>query len=591
MIRRLAIRGLVVIDEAELEPAAGLTAITGETGAGKTVIAQALALLVGGQADAKAVRPGTRHALVEATLALPDGFWAGLDDDDPARLARELADDPDEIVVALRVPAEGRARALVDGQTTTRAAAAALAGGTIRFSSQHEGRKLLAGGTQLAVLDAFAGPDAQRLAVELAALRRRLRALDAALREAHERRDAAERERAALEDLVAAVDAAALDPQEEVALTTERDRLRHADRLAQTASSAADALAPEAGGGALEQVGEAIRQLDGVSSIDPTLAEAVTSLRGVDAGLQDVSSTLRAYLADLDAEPGRLDHIEERLGVYDHLSRRYGPGVAAVIARADEARAALADLDTGAGATADLEGERDAVRADARALAASLAARRAEAAPRLEGAVTAELADLAMGAAEVRIELTDDGGDPPQERATMWLRANPGLPEAPLADAASGGELSRVLLALHGVAAQAEPHVTWIFDEVDAGVGGVTATAVATKLRALAAARQVIVITHLPQVAAVADRHYRLVKGIDAEGRATTSIEAVEGDGLVDELCRMLGAAPGDEGARRHAQELLERRSGGESAGKPARARRTKGAGAGETPPGARRTS
>jgi DNA repair protein RecN (Recombination protein N) len=185
---------------------------------------------------------------------------------------------------------------------------------------------------------------------------------------------------------------------------------------------------------------------------------------------------------------------------------------------------------------------------------------RHEAAPRLEAAVVAELAELAMGAAEVRIELTDDGGDPPVQRATLWLRPNPGLPEAPLADVASGGELSRVLLALHGVAAQAEPDTTWIFDEVDAGVGGVTATAVASKLQALARDRQVIVITHLPQVAAVAERHYRLVKGVDDAGRATTTIEAVEGEGLIDELCRMLGSAPTDAGARRHAQELLERR-------------------------------
>jgi DNA repair protein RecN (Recombination protein N) len=193
---------------------------------------------------------------------------------------------------------------------------------------------------------------------------------------------------------------------------------------------------------------------------------------------------------------------------------------------------------------------------------------RHEAAPRLEAAVTEQLADLAMAAAEVRIELVRDDGDPPIERATMWLRANPGLPEAPLADVASGGELSRVLLALHGVAADAEPDATWIFDEVDAGVGGVTATAVAAKLAALARTHQVIVITHLPQVAALAERHYRLVKGVDSDGRATTAIEAVEGEAIVDELCRMLGAAPGDEGARRHAHELLARRLSRRASGK-----------------------
>lgn len=159
MIRRLEIRGLVVIDRAELEPGPGLTAITGETGAGKTVVAQALALLVGGQADSKGVRPGAKHALVEATLGLPEGFWDDLDDDDPARDVRELVDDETEVVVAQRVPAEGRSRALLDGQTVTRAAAGSVAGRLIRFSSQHEGRRLVAGATQLAVLDAFAGPE------------------------------------------------------------------------------------------------------------------------------------------------------------------------------------------------------------------------------------------------------------------------------------------------------------------------------------------------------------------------------------------------------------------------------------------------
>lgn len=560
MIRRLAINGLVVIERAELDPAPGLTAITGETGAGKTVIAQALSMLVGAPADAKAVRPGARHALVEATLGLPKGFWDGSDDDGQLAAAQELVEDPAEAVVAVRVPAEGRARALVDGQTTTRAAAAAITGKIVRFSSQHEGRKLVAGATQLAILDAFAGTGAQALVQELAGLRRRLRALQGALDEARARRQAAERERASLEDLVGAVDAAGLSVEEETRLRQDRDRLLHADRLVQAASTAADALAPDSADGAVDRIGGAIHAVDAVREIDPQLAEAATALMALQANAQDVASMLRGYLADLDAEPGQLDHIEERLTTYDRLSRRYGPGTAEVLAAADTARAALADLEEGEGADAELEREYSVVVEQARDVAQRLSAARHEAAPRLEAAVVAELAELAMGAAEVRIELTDDGGDPPVQRATLWLRPNPGLPEAPLADVASGGELSRVLLALHGVAAQAEPDATWIFDEVDAGVGGVTATAVASKLQALARDRQVIVITHLPQVAAVAERHYRLVKGVDDDGRATTTIEAVEGEGLIDELCRMLGSAPTDEGARRHAQELLERR-------------------------------
>jgi DNA repair protein RecN (Recombination protein N) len=563
VIRRLEIRGLVVIERAELEPAAGLTAITGETGAGKTVVAQALSLLVGGQADARAVRPGARHALVEATLGLPSGFWDDLDPADAAAGLRELVDDESEVVVAQRVPAEGRARALLDGQTVTRAAAGAVAGRLIRFSSQHEGRRLVASSTQLAVLDAFAGADAVDLARRLAASRRRLSGLARALATARERRDAAERERAALEDLVAAVDAAGIGLEEEQDLRAERGRLVHADRLAQAALSAVEALSPDAGdGGAVQLAGEAARALSAVIEVDEALRPPWQDLRAVEATIQDIASTLRSYVASLDAEPHRLAEVEERLTVYDRLSRRYGPGTKEVLDRADQARTSLAELEVGADADAQLAGEHAATLAQARELAGELREVRREAAPRLEEAVAAELAELAMPAAAVRVEIVEDPGDPPTDRAVLWLRANPGLPEAPLADVASGGELSRVLLALHGVAAAADPDVTWVFDEVDSGVGGVTATAVAAKLEALARARQVIVITHLPQVAALAERHYRLVKGVDADGRATTRIDAVEGDDLIDELCRMLGAAPTDGGARTHARELLARRDG-----------------------------
>ena len=580
MIRRLEIRGLVVIERAELEPGPGLTAITGETGAGKTVVAQALSLLVGGPADARAVRPGARHALVEATLALPDGFWDELDDDAASAL-RPLVDDESEVVVAQRVPAEGRSRALLDGQTVPRAAAGAVAGRLIRFSSQHEGRRLVAGATQLAVLDAFAGPAAVAGASRVAALRRRLRALDRELAEARARRDAAERERAALEDLVAAVAAAGIDLEEEVALRADRARLLHADRLAQAAQTAAEALAPDAGeGGAGELVGQAARALDPVLDVDPSLAPARAELASIEIALHDTASTLRHYLASLDAQPGRLAEVEERLTIYDRLARRHGPTTDDVIRAADAARAALEELDGGEQVGAALAAEHATVAAEAAEVADVLHELRREAAPRLQEAVAAELADLAMSSAALRVELVREPGEPPADRVVFWLRANPGLPEAPLADVASGGELSRVLLALHSVAAAAEPNVTWIFDEVDSGVGGVTATAVAAKLEALARSRQVIVITHLPQVAALADRHYRLVKGVDDTGRATTEIAAVEGEGLVDELCRMLGAAPTDEGARRHATELLAR-SGGGPAEPPRRVKRTSRAKAG----------
>jgi DNA repair ATPase RecN len=352
VIRTLEVRDLVVIERAEVAPPAGLTAITGETGAGKTVLAQALGLLAGAPADAGAVRPGARHALVQATLRLPEGFWDRLDEDDPAAALRELAEDEGEVVIARRVPAEGRARALIDGQAAPREAVAALARALIRFSAQHEHRRLVSPASQLAVLDAFAGADVVAGAERLAALRRRLRALDRALAGARGRREAAERERADLEELVAAVDAAALDPQEEAALLAERERLRHAEGLAAAAAAAAEALTPadDAGGaGAVAAVGSAAGALAPLVGVDPALAGPHADLAAAEASLQEAALALRAYLEDLDAEPGRLTQIEERLETYSRLSRRHGPGTAEVIARAAAAREALRGLDEGAG--------------------------------------------------------------------------------------------------------------------------------------------------------------------------------------------------------------------------------------------------
>jgi DNA repair protein RecN (Recombination protein N) len=563
MIRSLEIRDLVVIERAELEPAPGLTAVTGETGAGKTVLAQALGLLAGGPADARAVRPGARHALVQATLALPEGFWDRLDEDDPARALREAAEDEAEVVLGRRVPADGRARALLDGGAVPREALAALADALLRFSGQHEHRRLVGPAAQLAALDAYAGtgPAAERLRV----LRRRLRAAERALTAARERREAAERERAELEELVAAVEEAALDPAEEGALLAERERLRHMGALAEGAARAAAALSgDDAELGAVGLVGTALGAVAPLAEVDPGLGPPAEELAAAEGALQETLLGLRRYLDGLEAEPGRLEAVEARLEIYARLDRRYGPGCEAVLARAAEARESLDALDAGAAGDAALAAERDALLAEAREQAGSLAERRRAAAPALEEAVAAELSELAMPRARVRVEVDADEDDPPADRATIWLQANPGLPEAPLAETASGGELSRVLLALHGVAA-ADPaagEATWVFDEVDAGIGGVTAAAVGARLAALAGGRQVIVITHLPQVAALADVHYRLDKGPGADGRARTRIEPVEGDALVAELCRMLGASKRDPGARRHAEELLARRAG-----------------------------
>lgn len=561
MIREIEIRDLVVIERAHIEPVAGLTAITGETGAGKTVVAQALGLLAGGQADPKAVRPGAKHALVQATVAIPEGFWDSLDPDDPAHQVRELAEHEDEVVVARRVPAEGRARALVDGQVASRDGVAAFVGALVRFSGQHEQRRLVGPAAQMAILDAFAGPEAVGLSGQVAAMRRELGALARRIDEARARREGAAREKEALEVLVAEVDDVAPDPAEEQALLAERGRLAHAERLAEAAASAIGLLDGGDEGGALTAAGRAMRAIEQVIDLDPTLAPVLEDLAAGEAALQEALIGVRRYADDLGAEPGRLEWVEGRLARYDALSRRYGPGTEAVVARAEEARAALDALADGGAEDDALTVERDGLLARARKAAASLHDMRVAAAPDLARRVQAELQDLAMSGAELRVEITADDSEVPQDTVSLVMRANPGLPEAPLAQAASGGELSRVLLALHSVAAAAEPGVAWVFDEVDAGIGGVTAGTVGARLAEMALGRQVVVITHLPQVAAAADRHYRLVKGTAEDGRAITTIDAVEGDALVDELCRMLGAAPDDAAARGHARELLARRA------------------------------
>jgi DNA repair protein RecN (Recombination protein N) len=561
VIRSLEVRDLVVISRAELSPPPGLTAITGETGAGKTVLTQALGLLAGAPADTAAVRAGARHALVQATLALPEGFWDRLDEDDPARGLRDLVEDEQEVVIARRVPAEGRARALIDGQAAPRDAVASLARATLRLSAQHEHRRLVGAASQLGILDAFAGPEALAAADRLAALGRHIRAARREVSAARARRDAAAREREELAALVDAVDTAALDPAEEDALLRERERLRHAESLAAAVAGAAEALAPgDDRPGAVDLAAEAGRLLGQARAVDAELAGPAEDIAGAIAALQEAVLFVRSYLHDLDAEPGRLDQVDERLEDYRRLRRRFdAPDTPALIERADTAREELRALDDGDGALTRIEADLAASLDEARGLAAALRDRREEAAPRLADAVGEQLSELGMTRASLRVEVGEAPGDPPVGTCVMWLRANPGLPEAPLAATASGGELSRVLLALHVVAAGGD-RASWVMDEVDAGIGGVTATAVGSRLRAMAADRQVIVITHLPQVAAMADAHYRLVKGVDADGVATTAIEAVAGDELVAELCRMLGASPDDDGARRHAQELLARR-------------------------------
>ncbi len=557
MIRSLEIRGLVVIEHAELALGPGLTVITGETGAGKTVLTNALGLLGTMPADPTMVRPGHVNALIQATIAVSEDFWDGLDEDDPARGVRELADDPAEFTVSRRIPAEGRSRSFVDGVAVPHAAIASLVGQVIRFSGQGEQRLLTSPRVQMQALDRFIGPETVGRAADLARLRAAYRS---AVRE-HERA-AAERDRVALhradlEDLAAQLAALAPVDGEVGQLTAERDRLRHADRLVRAAAAAAEAVAPtDADDGARDLVGRAEHDVGEVVAIDPLLEPSLRLLGEARALLEEAALELRGYLDGMDADPARLDAIEARFGELDRVARRAGCGIDQLATRWDDIDRELAEGRAAADDDARYRELQDARLAEIALVARRLADDRGRGADDLAVALTAALGDLAMPDATVRVVVRSDDPVLGPESVQILLQPNAGLPEAPMSEVASGGELSRVLLALHGLSVGADD-ATWVFDEIDAGIGGVTAGAVARRLAELGRSAQTIAITHLAQVAAAADAHLVLDKGAGDDGVARTTIYPVVGDERVGELCRMLGAPADDPVAREHATGMI----------------------------------
>jgi DNA repair protein RecN (Recombination protein N) len=557
MIRSLEIRGLVVIDHAELELGPGLTVITGETGAGKSVLSNALGLLGAAAADPGIVRPGHRHALVQAAVEVPEAFWEALDEDDPARAIVDLADDPLEFTITRRIPADGRARSFVDGVAVPRAAVGALVGQLIRFSGQGEQRALTSPRAQLTALDQFCGADVVVRADELDWLRRAFRARDRARAALEADREGAARRRADLEDLVAQMDALAPGDGEHDQLVAERDRLRHADRLVRAASVAAEAVAPsESDLGARELIGQAERAVSEVVAIDPLLAPTAHLLGEAQALIGEAAVELRGYLDALDPEPGRLDAIEARLSEFARVAHRAACTPEELPLRLREGHVALEGTNDPADDEQRYQEQRRAELDEISIRGDALSALRADGAVRLADALRGALIDLAMPEARVRVDVVATADPLEEDRVTIVVQPNPGLPEAPLGDVASGGELSRVLLALQGLAAGADP-ATLVFDEIDSGIGGVTASAVATRLAALGRRTQTVAITHLAQVAAAADTQFVLRKHTGQDGIARTDIVSVEGEARIDEICRMLGAAIDDDGAREHAAQLL----------------------------------
>jgi len=569
VLEELRIRSLGVIDESVLELGPGFTAITGETGAGKTMVVTALGLLLGGRADSGAVRTGAKTARVEGLVHAADG-------DRGAALLRAVDEvggesEDDRVVLARQISAEGRSRAFAGGAAVPVAALTRLADQLVAVHGQSDQHRLLRPGAQRDALDRFAGDETLRLVEQFAVQHAELRAVEAELAEVV----ASARERAREADLLrfGLGEVEAVDPQpgEEASLAAEESRLGFADTLRSAAEQAREALSSEDGAvDALGTVSTARKLLDGVRDHDAEAAGLADRLAEVSYLLSDVAADVSSYASGLETDPARLAAVSERRAALVALTRKYGETVDEVLTWAERSSARLLELD----GTDERIDRLDSRRADLRATLAktgtALSTARLRAAKRLGAAVTRELASLAMPHARLTVEVSqhdDPSGLAVGERTLrmsasgldeveLLLAANTGADARPLGKGASGGELSRVMLAVEVSLAATHPVPTFVFDEVDSGVGGKAAVEVGRRLAMLARHAQVVVVTHLPQVAAFADRHVVVVKSSD--GTVTSSgLNVLDDSGRVRELSRMLAGLEDSETAIAHAEELL----------------------------------
>ncbi|MCL6300560.1 DNA repair protein RecN [Streptomyces kronopolitis] len=570
----MRIRSLGVIDDAVVELSPGFTAVTGETGAGKTMVVTSLGLLLGGRADPALVRIGAKSAVVEGRISVAAHA--------PAAVRAEEAGaelDDGALLISRTLSAEGRSRAHVGGRSVPVGLLAELADDLVAVHGQTDQQGLLRPARQRQALDRYAGDAVAVPLAKYTAAHRRLRAvateLDELTTRARERSQEADLLRFGLDEIAAAEPL----PGEDTELAAEAERLGHAEALASAATVAHAALAgnpedPE-GVDATTLVAGAHRALEAVRSHDQDLATLAERLGEIGILMADVAGELASYADGLDADPLRLAAVEERRAALNHLTRKYGQDITAVLAWSQDGAARLAELDGDDDRIGELTAERDALRTELGELAQALTDARTASAARFAEAVTAELAELAMPHARVSVEIRQsevagDGADGIEvggrtvaygpagaDEVELLLAPHPGAPPRPIAKGASGGELSRVMLAVEVVFAGSDPVPTYLFDEVDAGVGGKAAVEVGRRLARLAKKAQVVVVTHLPQVAAFADRQLLVAKTND--GSVTRSgVTVLEGEERVRELSRMLAGQEDSETARAHAEELLE---------------------------------
>jgi DNA repair protein RecN (Recombination protein N) len=462
-------------------------------------------------------------------------------------------------VLGRRIAGSGRTRAFVQGRSASAGDLRAVGSRLLAFYGQHEHRKLVLASAQLDILDGFAGVEHLKRRARYRDAHAAVSALSRELAGLREREGARERDLDLLRYELAEIEASSPDADEQRELAAERDRLRHAEGLREAAAAALGAISgAEDDGGARGLLGSAEAALAAVDGVDPSLDELANQVRAATMELDDAASALRSYGEGVEAEPGRLEQVEERLDAMGRLERKHGGSIEAVLAHADRCRDEIQRLENAEELTAELErrlGDASTLRAG---LAGELSAERAKGARKLAKRVATELAELALEEALLEVSLDPHpAGFGPHGSETVELRiaTNPGIPPSPLRNAASGGELSRIMLALTGLASRTGD-ATLVFDEIDAGIGGSTARAVGERLSALGSERQVICITHLPQVASQAEANFRIDKRARA-GQTRATVEWVDGDELVAEIVRMLGAARDDEAASRHARELL----------------------------------
>ena len=552
VLTEISVENVALIEEATLELSPGLNAITGETGAGKTLLATALQMLLGGRARSEAVRAGAKRAVVEGTFVVPGAASSAILAEALGDLAEEV--DPDDGLILRRTLTEdGRSRCYVGGVGVPVRALSVIGERLVSYHSQREQTRLTEPAQQLAILDDFLDGEASRAKEEHASL---WQVVESDRRELEEIRASAEarlRELDYLRYQLAEIESADYSAEEIAALSRERERLRNVTNLLQAAAAATATLGSEEGRGAMDLLAGAISELERASRYDEALVGTLERLGALSAELEDVLYELRAYLDGLEADPSRLEAVEDRLGVLRVLERKYGDDIEGYLEEARERLGRLENLDE---ETAGLESSIAKGEKRLGELAATLTAGRQAAAERLSEKVQENLADLNLGKTTFRAELVPaPPGSAGAERVEFVIRPNPGEPELPVRRYASGGELSRIMLSIRLAQERIEPGSTYIFDEVDAGIGGETATAVGAKLRELGERNQVLTITHLPQIASEASSHI-VVSKEEASGRTITRIRRVEGEERLHEMARMLSGRI-DDASLAHASELL----------------------------------